>query len=206
MLLNMTLKRVVDFHGHLCPDLVLGGKLYEYIQKLPPSISESKGVSIIAENCTSALDAIQVLLGATLGNQRLRVMDFGKHVYTLLSKNAESGFRFSLKTQHYSDESEYNELEKIIMNNQASLEEVVQFQKLLDDRSKRLLALAPEQLFDVARIDPFPKPTETPSVYITCSRCGEQFLKSRSIERGGETYCIPCFQRMNTGCRHHTLQ
>ena len=79
MLLNMTMKRLVDFHGHLCPDLIIGAKLSEYIQQL---VSEASGlnvsISILAQNCTSAIDAIQILLGATFGNQRLQVMDFWK--------------------------------------------------------------------------------------------------------------------------------
>lgn len=87
MLLNMTLKRVVDFHGHLCPDLVIGGKFCEYVQKFITENGELVGgLSIIAENCTSALDSIQILLGATVGNQRLQGLDFGKHNYTLLTK------------------------------------------------------------------------------------------------------------------------
>ena len=91
MLLNMTLKRVVDFHGHLCPDLVIGRKFCQYVQKL---ISENEslggGLSIIAENCTSALDSIQILLGASVGNQRLQILDFGKHNYTWLTRSTDA--------------------------------------------------------------------------------------------------------------------
>ena len=29
MLVNMELKRVADFHGHICPDLVIGCKVHE---------------------------------------------------------------------------------------------------------------------------------------------------------------------------------
>ncbi len=124
MLLNMHLKRIVDFHGHLCPDLVLGCKLCEYAQKLFSQGGElTGGISVIAENCTSSLDAIQIMLGTTVGNQRLQVMDFGKHNYTLLSKKAEIGFRLSLKEQHFGDEKEYRELEQKIMNNQVIMED-----------------------------------------------------------------------------------
>jgi formylmethanofuran dehydrogenase subunit E len=60
MLLNMAFKRVVDFHGHLCPDLVLGAKFCEYVKKILLTSGElTGGISIVAENCTSALDAIQ---------------------------------------------------------------------------------------------------------------------------------------------------
>ncbi|MBU0653377.1 MAG: hypothetical protein KKG96_10945 [Proteobacteria bacterium] len=207
MMVNITLKRVSDFHGHLCPDLVLGGKFCEYAQKLLSSRGElDGGISIIAENCTSALDAIQIMLGATVGNQRLQVMDFGKHSYTLLSKNAETGFRLSLKPQYYGDEDEYNRLEQKIMNNQAVLEDVVQFQKLLDCRVKQLLNLPPEELFTVERIELVQRPTETASIFLTCCRCGEQVLKSRKIDYQGGTYCISCFQKKNVSSVHHTLQ
>jgi formylmethanofuran dehydrogenase subunit E len=205
MLLNITLKRVVDFHGHLCPDLVLGGKLCEYVQKLLSSNGElDGGFSIIAENCTSALDAIQILLGVTVGNQRLQVMDFGKHCYTVLSRNAENCFKLSLRQQHYGDEDKYNGLEQK-MNNQATLEEVVQFQKLLDCRSKRLLGLPPDELFEVDCIEQDQRSVETASVYLTCCKCGQQVLKSRKIDYRGEPYCIPCFQRINLGHKDRNL-
>jgi len=89
MIVNMALKRIADFHGHLCPDLVLGCKLCEVIQNLLPPGEAANGIAaIIAENSTSAFDAIQIMLGATLGNQRLKVMDLGKHNYTVIPKSA----------------------------------------------------------------------------------------------------------------------
>ena len=86
MLLNMTLKRAVDFHGRLCPDLVIGGKLCEYVQEF------------ISEN------------GKLVGG-------------------------------HYGDEDFYNELEPKVMHDQVAPEDVVQFQKLLDRRVRKILAI-----------------------------------------------------------------
>jgi len=207
MLVHMTFKKVVDFHGHLCPDLVIGGKACQYVQKLLASKSGlDAGISIIAENCTSALDAIQIMLGATVGNQRLQVMDFGKHNYTFIGKNGQTGLKLSLRPQFYGDEEKYNGLEQKIINNQVILDDVVQFQELLDSRVKRLFSLSPEDLFDVESIEPRQKPTELASVYLTCCSCGEQVLKSRIIEYRGEIYCTPCFQQINTGCLYGSLQ
>lgn len=150
MLVNMTLKRVVDFHGHLCPELVIGCKACEYAQKLLYENGEPEGgIWVIAENCSSALDAIQVLLGVTLGNQRLQISDFGKHNYTFSLKNGGNGFRLSLKEQRYGDENEYRTIQEKIMKDRAFLDDVVQFQQLLDSRVKSLLASSPEDLFDV---------------------------------------------------------
>jgi formylmethanofuran dehydrogenase subunit E len=206
MLLNMALKRVVDFHGHLCPDLVLGCKLCEYVQRLIAENGElAGGMSIIAENCTSALDAIQILMGSTVGNQRLLVMDFGKHNYTILSKKVKNGFKLSLKRQHYCDEDAYNSLEQKITSRQVVLEDAVQFQKLLDNRVRHLLSLSSEDIFVVEPIESAQPPVESVNVFLVCGRCGEQVIKGREVEYQGEIYCMPCFQRINTGCRHYNM-
>ena len=207
MLLNMTLKRVVDFHGHLCPDLVIGGKFCEYVQKfISQNSSSGCGLSIIAENCTSALDSIQILLGATVGNQRLRILNFGKHNYTLLTKNTDTDFYFCLKSISYGDEALYNELEQGIKNEQVVMEDAIHFQKILDGRVRKILAMSPEDLFEVEFIVKGLQPVETASVYLTCDECGHQVLKSRKIDYQDKIYCIPCFQQVSH-CRYdYTLQ
>ncbi|NOX79954.1 MAG: hypothetical protein GXP57_02475 [Deltaproteobacteria bacterium] len=209
MLINMTLKRVVDFHGHLCPDLAIGGKVCEYVQKLFSTGSESDGgISIIAENSTSALDAIQVLLGVSVGNQRLQIMDFGKHNYMIFFRNIGEGCKLSLQRQQYGDEDEYNRIESRILNNEATFDEITQFQSFLDGRVKHLLGLPPERLFKVEPCHEKPAlyHTESASVYLTCTCCGEQVLKSHVIDYQGRVCCIPCFQRLNNGDACRRLQ
>lgn len=98
-----------------------------------------------------------------------------------------------------------NALEQRIVNNQAVLDDVVQFQGLLDGRIKRLFGLAPEDLYTVSAVEPRQDPTELASVYLTCCRCGEQVLKSRIIEHEGQVYCTPCFQRINIGPSHFSV-
>ncbi len=209
MLINMTLKRVVDFHGHLCPDLAIGGKVCEYVQKMfSTSIEADGGISIIAENRTSALDAIQVLLGVSVGNQRLQIRDFGKHNYKVFFRNIGDGCKLSLKRQRYGDEDEYNRIESKILNNEATFDEITQFQGFLDDRVRHLLSLSPEGLF---KVEPYhAKParyhTESASVYLTCTCCGEQVLKSHVIDYQGRVCCIPCFRRLNIGDAGHHPQ
>jgi formylmethanofuran dehydrogenase subunit E len=180
---NMTLKKVVDFHGHLCSELVIGCKACEYAQRLLSKNGSLEGeISVIAENCTSALDAIQVLLGVTLGNQRLKVFDFGKHNYTFSLKNGRNSLRLSLKEQRYGDENEYRTLEQKIMKDQVSLDDVVQFQQRLDSRVKRLFASFPEDLFSAEWVSPMQQTNEMPTIYLSCWWCGQQILKNRAIE------------------------
>lgn len=203
MLLNMTVKRVVDFHGHLCPELAIGMKACEYARKLLFGDEEASGhISVLVENCTSALDALQVLLGATVGNQRLKVLDFGKHNYTFSDGNANTGFTLRFKGHSYGDEHEYEILEEKIARKQISLDEVVRFQALLDGRVLRLLASSPEGLFDMVETNGTLQTTETPAAYLSCAGCGQHMLKEHAVEFQGQLYCAPCrevFQRPMTG-------
>ena len=203
MIVNMTLKRIADFHGHLCPDLVLGGKLCEYIQTLLPA----DGISaIIAENCTSALDAIQIMLGSTIGNQRLKVIDLGKHNYTVIPKTETGSFRLDLHNQEYGDEDMYKRLSRKMVSNTIVMDEVVNLQMIIDERVRHLLRQPPESLFKVEPIERRQEPSEVPSVYLTCCQCKEQVLDSHAVEYGHEIFCMPCFEVFKSGNMYYRLQ
>jgi formylmethanofuran dehydrogenase subunit E len=200
MIVNMALKRIADFHGHLCPDLVLGARLCERVLKLVPSEGNGNGLAaIIAENCTSALDAIQIVLGITLGNQRLKVMNFGKHNYTVIPKKGDAGFRFVLNIQAYDNEDAYRQLSAKMLENTISTDEVAKLQICLDQRVKYLLGQPLEALFTVKPIEKETYVPEIPSVYLICCQCGQQMLGSHAIRYQDKDYCISCMQRMNLG-------
>lgn len=195
MLVDMTVKKVVDFHGHLCPELVIGMKACEYAQKLfHESEMPASRISVMAENSTSALDALQVLFGVTLGNQGLKVFDFGKHNYTFLPGDAGNGFTLKLKPQCYGNEEEYEKLEERIVSNQITLDEVAQFQHLLDSRVLRLLSSDPEDLFVKGAPCCSHPSMEVPTVYVNCLSCGEQVIRERAVHIQGKAYCIPCLE------------
>lgn len=197
MLANISLKRVVDFHGHICPELAVGGKFCEFVQTLINNGDiPTGGISILAENTTSALDAIQVLLGTTVGNRRLAVMDFGKHNYTVFSRPANRGWRLRRRVLRFGDEENFQALEEKVGKNLAMIEDVVQLQQLLDARVRRLLELTPEELFLIEEVAPSPPPPETASTYLICSACGEQVLAGHSITSRDTVLCLPCYQKM----------
>ncbi len=193
MLVNMTVKRVVDFHGHLCPELAIGIKACECARDLLFKEGETSGrISVLAENCTSALDALQVLLGVTLGNQSLKVLDFGKHNYTFSIRNGSEGFALKLKGLSFGDEEEFRLLEEKIVHNQISLDEVVRFQEILDSRVSMLLASRPKDLFVVETAGTCLETLETPASYLPCAGCGQQVLRKHTAEHLGKRYCTPC--------------
>ena len=193
MLVNMELKSVVDFHGHLCPDLVIGCKAYEFALKiLSKREKPDGGLIVIAENTTSALDAIQRLSGCTLGNQRLKIHDFGKHKYTFLNSRTGLGVEISLKEQNFKDDPKYFELEKKATKGEATVEDIAHFRRVLDDRVKLLLSLEYDELFKSAMTTRKPPKTETFAGLIRCHRCGDLVLESRLINIDGLFLCKQC--------------
>lgn len=207
MIVNMALKRIADFHGHLCPDLVIGGKLCEYIQQTLPTDEPANGIStIIAENCTSALDAIQVILGTTMGNQRLKVMDLGKHSYTIIPKSISNSFRLVLNNQEYKDEDAFKHLSQKVLKNTILMDEVVNLQMMIDERVKYLLKQPPESLFKTEMIEREQELPEVPSIFLTCCQCNEQVLSSHAVEYGNQIYCLSCLRLMKSGNQCYRLQ
>ncbi len=207
MLTNIALKRVVDFHGHVCPELALGCKFSQFVQHLlAENILEGGGFSILAENSTSALDAIQVILGVTVGNQRLMVMDYGKHNYTLYSQHQDIGWTFRLIDQNFADNENFHRLEEKILTDNALLENYISFQQMIDARVRQILDSSPDELFTIETTHGIPQQSHSTSIYLTCDNCGEQVLATRCIENHHKTFCQPCFQKKFPGCAHYGLQ
>jgi formylmethanofuran dehydrogenase subunit E len=146
------------------------------------------------------------MLGATLGNQRLHVMDHGKHNYTVIPNDGKGGFKLSFRSPSFGEEDEYGALEEKIRRQQVTLEEVVHFQCLLDARAKRLLALDPKELFDVNPTDASPPPSETATSYEACCQCRQPVLNSRAVNFNSRFYCMPCFQRLHVSGSCFRLQ
>ena len=207
MIVNMALKRIADFHGHLCPDLVIGGKLCEYIQQILPVSEPANGIAtMIAENSTSALDAVQVMLGVTMGNQRLKVMDLGKHNYTIIPTKISDSFRMVLNHQNFKDEEAYKRLSSKMIGNTILMDEVVSLQIMIDERVKYLLRQPPESLFRIEPIERERQLPEVPTHYLTCCQCNEQVLGSHAVEYGDRFYCLSCFQTMKAANMYYRLQ
>lgn len=193
MMVNMELKRVADFHGHLCPDLIIGCKAHELaMETLSRKENLDGGLIVIAENTTSALDAIQCLSGCTLGNQRLKVHDFGKHKYTFLISRTGLGVKLSLKEQSFENEPRYLELEEKAKKGQATVEDIARLQSLLDERVEMLLSLRHDALFESVITTRKPPRIEAFTDLARCHRCGDLVLESRLVNIDGFSMCRQC--------------
>ena len=86
-------KQAGDFHGHFCPGLAIGVRAaWEARERL-----DSQELQCLAESPACWLDGIQFLLGATVGNGRLKVDDRGKAAFNFYAPDSGDSLRLYLK-------------------------------------------------------------------------------------------------------------
>lgn len=88
----------VDFHGHACGGLTIGYKASLYaIKLLKLEFSEDEQVVCIAENDACGIDAIQVMLGCSIGKGNLLLHVRGKQAFSFYNRKTGQSFRLVLK-------------------------------------------------------------------------------------------------------------
>lgn len=86
------------FHGHVCAGLAIGFKASLYaIEQLDLSYSEDEDVVCIAECDTCSVDAIQVILGCSVGKSNLLFHLTGKSAYSFYNRKTGESVRFVLR-------------------------------------------------------------------------------------------------------------
>ncbi len=166
------LQPIIDFHGHLCPGLVLGYRAAKAgMQRIHAMRSEDEELVAIVENNSCAVDAIQFMTGCTFGKGNFFFRDFGKHVYTLALRPHGRGVRVSLKGDVFREEGR-------------------------DERIEQILSMDEHELFDIQNVT-----VELPQharihESAPCSRCGEPVMETRIEKKDGKSYCIPCFNEL----------
>jgi len=189
------LKQCVSFHGHLCPGLVYGYLVAKgAIEILGIHRSQDEEVVAISENDTCAVDALQVILGTTMGKGNLILKDYGKNVFTVFNRSDKRAFRMSRKASYRYEgkhQEEYEALEAAYSADRATDEQRWR-QKWL--KSFDLLAKPLDAVFEVQEVQS-PEPSYAPlAPSKACARCGEMTMATKMIEKDGKVFCAPCLQ------------
>ena len=91
-------EKCVAFHGHECGGLTIGYKAAIYAEKLLDlSFSEDEDVVCISENGACGVDAIQVLLGCSVGKGNLLFHMRGKQAFSFYDRRKGKSIRLVLK-------------------------------------------------------------------------------------------------------------
>ena len=87
-------QRCQNFHGHACGGLFTGflASLYAY-ELLDLELSQDEGILCISENDTCAVDAIQTVLGCTVGRGNLLFHMTGKPAFSFYNRDTGKSVR-----------------------------------------------------------------------------------------------------------------
>ena len=95
---NELWERAAEFHGHVCPGLMIGFRASLYASELlDVGFSEDEEVVCIAENDSCSVDAIQAILGCTVGKGNLLFHMRGKQAFSFYSRNTGKSIRLVQK-------------------------------------------------------------------------------------------------------------
>jgi formylmethanofuran dehydrogenase subunit E len=172
------LEQCVEFHGHLCPGVVIGycaAKLG--MRELSARRAGDEELIAIAENDTCAVDAIQVLTGCTFGKGNLFFRDHGKMVFTFATRANGRSVRLCLRTVKPPDLADVPE----------------------DQRRGRqiefMLSRDPSAFFEMRRdaLSSLPSPARIRDS-LPCEMCGEMVMSTRLRQRASQNVCAPCYE------------
>ncbi|MDO5044348.1 MAG: FmdE family protein [Coriobacteriia bacterium] len=100
-------ERATEFHGHECGGLTIGYKACLYaIELLDLDFSHDENLVCIAENDTCAVDAIQAILGCSVGKGNLLFHMRGKQAFSFYNRKNNQSVRLVLKPRPHDDASE----------------------------------------------------------------------------------------------------
>ena len=167
----LTYTEIVKFHGHECPGLAIGYRMaLAAMGKLNLLRADDEEIVAIVENDACGVDALQCLTGCTFGKGNLIFHDYGKHVYTLYSRNSGNGVR--------------------VLSHGKGIPE-----GLRNDRTKFkdwVLNANYEDLFSITQVKINEPAFAKIHKSIFCELCGESVMETRIRNINGKQLCIPC--------------
>lgn len=165
-------EKCVAFHGHECGGLTIGYKATLYaIELLELNFSEDEQVVCISENDACGVDAIQVILGCSVGKGNLLFHMRGKQAFSFYNRRTGRSVRLVLR-----DKPE----------GMTRAESFAYFQ-----------SLEPNQMFDVKDATlALPEQAKIFDSY-HCECCGETTGANWIRLAGGKKLCLDCYREYN---------
>ncbi|HBR08057.1 MAG TPA: formylmethanofuran dehydrogenase [Clostridiales bacterium] len=158
--------KCVAFHGHVCGGLAIGYQAGLYaIELLGLERAEDEEVVCITENDACGVDAIQVMLGCTIGKGNLLIKLRGKQAFSFYNRKSGKAVRLVLR-----DTPEISR----------------------EQRREIMMQGDYHDFFDVKEaVDTLPEMARIFKSY-TCARCGELTAESHTRLYNGEYLCTDC--------------
>ena len=162
-------EKAAAFHGHVCPGLTIGYKAALYaIDLLNLTFSKDEQVVCVSENDACGVDAIQVILGCSIGKGNLLFHMRGKQAFSFYNRKTGKSVRLVLKPDPKA----------------MTREESFQYYHRCD----------PSQMLDVKQTTiQLPEKARLFDSYV-CECCGESTGANWIRLAGGKKLCLDCYE------------
>lgn len=162
-------EKAAAFHGHKCGGLAIGFKAVEaLLQHIPTDAADDEQIVCITENDACGVDAIQALLGCTIGKGNLIYKPLGKMAFSFFFR--ESGKTLRLYFKGLSEDIPHDQWMAYILD--APAEELFTYSQPMFELPERARIFRSE----------------------TCSECGEKAREDRIRLKDGKPVCLSCFK------------
>ncbi|MGD8560946.1 MAG: FmdE family protein [Desulfarculaceae bacterium] len=177
-LLPDSLRQAAEFHGHLCPGLMIGWRAaLAAAQALELSPSPDEEVVAVVENDSCSVDAFQWLLSTTFGKGNLKWLDHGKQAFTVIDRKQNRAVRVYFRGDHLKDKRPDGSTDR-------------------EAYMKALLSAPDEEILEVHQVEPLPPDPARIEPSLPCARCGEATQKSKTVSDGDRVLCRPCAREL----------
>ena len=193
-------QKAIDFHGHCCPGLTIGYLAAKAaLAHLQVERAENEELVAIVESDGCGIDAIQVLLGCTIGKGNLIYKDYGKQAYTVGNRKTGQAVRLVMTGDSVPLTPEQAAIRTAVYSGQASPEQQATWYELQAGRTARLLSTQPEELFKIQPVG-LTLPVEAKIFNsVTCEYCGEKVMEARARLKNGKIACLACTEEYSRG-------
>lgn len=167
-------EKCVEFHGHECPGLAIGFKVSEAAKKkLNIDFSKDEEIICVTENDACGVDAVQVILGCSIGKGNLLYRDRGKQAFSIFNRSTGDSIRIVLKK--FKNEMDRSERQKHLLN--ADIEDIFEF------KSPKFSLPEKAKIFNS----------------IACEKCGETAAENKIRISEGKKICLDCLEDYSRG-------
>lgn len=168
-------EKAVAFHGHECGGIALGVRAcMEAIARLGIEFSEDEDLVCVTENDACGVDAVQAILGCTMGKGNLIYYGTGKMAFNFYNRNTGESFRLIAKPKKPGG-------------------------KKGRDYINYVLDGPLEEIFTVTETR-YPLPEQARGLQtVICEVCGEGAPETKMRLQDGMRVCLECFQDYDRG-------
>jgi formylmethanofuran dehydrogenase subunit E len=164
-----------EFHGHVCPGIVLGTRLtIAGLRELGMNPKEpARNLIVYMEIDRCGIDAIQTITGCSLGHRSLKHKDFGKFAATFVDTRNGNAVRVAVDERNRAEHDKLDPKELLTVLAEVPEDEILNIEHVR-------IKIPKEDLpgFPVGKA--------------LCSECGEQISDNRQTVVNGRVLCRNC--------------